>query len=141
VLDPFTSQIVAQNDVAIPISGSLRLRLGRPRASDSDVIPVTVRTADVGVPPLSGPRLRCLCIRAIADAALPEGISGRGSISCMGGLAGVNVGISIDHNTNTQLIGAVLAIDPITTGVLYAASPPGGIFKSTDAGATWKARG
>ena len=137
VLDPKASQIVFHPG-EFRVAGSLTLRFGHPRKSaGSDAVPVAVRAADISFAPLSAPGFRCLCIRGTENSARGEGISGTGSMSCTGGLAGVNVRTSIDHNTNTHLLGAVLAVDPVTPGTLYAGMNGGGVFKSTDSGVTW----
>jgi hypothetical protein len=83
-------------------------------------MPLAVRPRDLLIDPVRvgvAAGGLCLCLSAIEDSALGEGIAGSGTVSCGGPLPAVELLSSIDHNTDD--------VDPAcATGVIEAPGLP-----------------
>ncbi|MBZ5695507.1 MAG: DUF4215 domain-containing protein [Acidobacteriia bacterium] len=93
----------------------MTLRVGRLRGTaQADGIPLAARVADVSFGPIPISYFGCVCVEALEDPALGEGVAGVGSVTCTGTRPGVDLTASIDHNTNN--------VDPqCTAGVVEKA--------------------
>jgi cysteine-rich repeat protein len=100
----------------IPLSGQLTLRVGRAReTSAAHETPLAVRAGDLRIDPIPVSSFACLCLLAIEDPALGEGIAGSGTVSCSRPLVGDDVSSSIDTSD----------VDPAEVVTTSGEGPPG----------------